>query len=115
MVVGVIIKQWFYVIFGLAFVALSVAGWPNVIVVDEAGLTSTQLLRRQKRIHWPDLKCAQYNVNNHLTELVSMDGTKIYHTGFHRDPGTLHELINEHARVKVRRIEPTWTGHREVE
>jgi hypothetical protein len=114
LVLGFMDKQWIYAIIGIPFTALSLAGWPNVLVADENGITSIQFLRRTRTFRWSELQSARYNTANQLTELVSTSGTKIFHTGLHCDPERLHELVTKYSKVKVRQVEPTLTGNREV-
>ena len=111
LVVGLVLKDRFCMLFGGIFVIGSVAGWPNVIYVDDLGLTSSQLLHRDKQVLWGALHSAEFNTANRLTKITATDGTRLYHTGFHCDPRLLHELIASYSPRKLDYIEPTWLGH----
>jgi hypothetical protein len=113
--IGTSYKDWGCAVFGLGFVALWIIGCPNIIVADELGLTSTQILRGDRHIRWQDVRSAQFNTGDHHTAIVSTDGTKIHHTGFHCGPKTLHQMIDERSDVTVRYIEVAWSRRREVD
>ena len=113
-VAGLLLKDLFWLIFGLVIAIGLLVAWPNIVSADELGLTSDQFLRPQRRIAWQAVSSAEFNLANHLTKITASDGTRIYHTGFHCDPKLLHKLIDTNSPRRVEYIEPTWSGHRKV-
>jgi len=87
-------------VFSVLAVMCSIA-FPSTISITKEGVQEHQWWKRSIVLNWRDIRKIEYHKGPSTTVLFGLDGTKIAHSGFHRDPKTFQSECLKHTHLKL--------------
>ena len=87
-------------VFSALAVMCSIA-FPSIISITEEGVQEHQWWRKAILLNWGDIQKIEYHKGPATTVLFGLDGRKIAHSGFHRDPKTFQSECLKHTHLKL--------------
>jgi|SRR5882724_6353417 len=75
--------------------------FPSTIVMTKEGVQEHQWWRKSIILNWKDIQKIEYHKGPSTTVLLGLNGRKIAHSGFHRDPETFQSECLKHTHLKL--------------
>ena len=99
-------RSWLATTLFASFALISLFCRSVPVVITDEGVTGTSLWGRKTHIPWKDVASLEFNTGKSLTVVVSRDGTKVCHSGFHYDQARFEQEIKRRTGLLMKVIKP---------
>jgi hypothetical protein len=76
------------------------------IVATAEGISGPSIWTRRTFILWSQVKEIEFNKGSRVTKVVGINGSKVYHSGFHADPERFRQELKQRTKLPLKVVEP---------